>query len=124
MPIIEDHDESVELGEWVIEDALNQIRIWRKMGIDLVISVNISARQILQADFVNKLSNILNRYPDVPAESIEEESLDWQVPSKGMLSRKEWKNPSWVKSSFDWGAQRHKDMPSQDQCLPKISFLG
>ncbi len=76
LPIIEDHDESVELGEWVIEDALNQIRIWRKMGIDLVISVNISARQILQADFVNKLSNILNRYPDVPAESIELEIVE------------------------------------------------
>jgi len=76
LPIIEDHDESVVLGEWVIEEALNQIRIWRKLGLNLIVSVNISARQILEADFVNKLSNILNKFPDVPAELIELEILE------------------------------------------------
>jgi EAL domain-containing protein (putative c-di-GMP-specific phosphodiesterase class I) len=45
LPTIEGRGISLEVGEWVIDTALNQISQWQSMGLNLTISVNISAYQ-------------------------------------------------------------------------------
>ncbi|MCB8748128.1 EAL domain-containing protein [Rhodoferax sp. U2-2l] len=76
LPVIEDHPLAVEVGEWVIDAALHQVALWRAAGLDLPVSVNISGRQLQQADFVARLQAILARHPDVNPTSLELEVLE------------------------------------------------
>jgi diguanylate cyclase (GGDEF)-like protein/PAS domain S-box-containing protein len=45
LPIIEDHELSVRLGDWVMNQALNQMAQWQEAGIILNVSVKVTARQ-------------------------------------------------------------------------------
>ena len=63
-------------GEWVIETALLQMRAWSAMGLDIKVSVNISANHLLEADFCARLGLTLGRYPDIDASLLELEVLE------------------------------------------------
>ncbi|MCQ8102798.1 EAL domain-containing protein [Methylomonas sp. SURF-2] len=76
LPFIETHPLSVSLGEWVISEALTQMRDWHAQGIDIVVSVNIGARQFQQSDFVERIARLLAEYPDVPPSRLELEVLE------------------------------------------------
>ena len=76
LPIIEEHPLSVEVGKWVISTALAQMATWRRHGLNMPVSVNIGARQLQQADFVDHLKAQLAAYPDVPPEALELEILE------------------------------------------------
>ena len=74
--MIEGHALAVEVGEWVIDTALTQIDAWHTAGLDLAISVNVGARQLQQADFVQRLKLILAKHPKVKPTSLELEVLE------------------------------------------------
>jgi diguanylate cyclase (GGDEF)-like protein/PAS domain S-box-containing protein len=76
LPVIENHPLSVEIGEWVIDTALNQIAVWRAEGLNIPVSVNVSARQLQQTDFVERLREILALHPDVIPSCLELEVLE------------------------------------------------
>lgn len=76
LPLIENHRLSVDVGEWVIRQALEQLSQWQRQGIDLPISVNISAMQIQQADFLARLTALLADYPQLRPHSLELEILE------------------------------------------------
>ena len=38
----------VAIGRWVLAEAFNQARVWQDAGLDLLVSVNISPRQLLE----------------------------------------------------------------------------
>lgn len=76
LPIIENHDTSIILGEWVIDTALGQIERWKKEGIDMPISVNIGALQIQQSNFSSRLSTLLKSHPKVSPSYLELEILE------------------------------------------------
>ena len=76
LPVIEDHPMSIELGEWVIHSALTQRAHWQSAGLDIPVSVNISARQLQQSDFVLRLGEILAMHPDVRPGDLELEVLE------------------------------------------------
>ncbi|WP_371195942.1 EAL domain-containing protein [Glaciecola sp. SC05] len=76
LPVIEGHSISLELGEWVIDTALSQIANWQSMGVSLPTSVNISAYQIQQDNFTNRLATLLAAHPDVSPSSLELEILE------------------------------------------------
>ena len=76
LPEIEGHYLSVELGEWVIETALQQIEELERLGFTLGISVNIDGLQLQQADFVAKLKRALLRHPTVKPALLEIEILE------------------------------------------------
>ncbi|GAC13074.1 bifunctional diguanylate cyclase/phosphodiesterase [Aliiglaciecola lipolytica] len=76
LPIIEGHEVSLRLGEWVIKTALDQIIEWRKVGINLPISVNISAHQLQQDNFTSRLATILGDYSEVEPNCLELEILE------------------------------------------------
>ena len=46
----------VEIGEWVFRAASRQVASWRRAGIDIDVSVNVSPRQIEQANFLDLVS--------------------------------------------------------------------
>ena len=76
LPLIEDHELSIEVGEWVLDTALSQISQWQSSGIDLPVSVNISPYQLTQENFPDRLALILARYPDVDPHCLELEILE------------------------------------------------
>ena len=76
LPVIEDHPLSVELGEWVIENALTQMEEWQGVGFDLPVSVNLSPLELQQPDFADRLRARLAAHPKVKASSLEFEVLE------------------------------------------------
>jgi len=65
LPLIEDHQLAVEIGEWVIDTALNQMELWRASGLNISVSVNVGARQLQQADFVSRLRDNMLAHPTI-----------------------------------------------------------
>lgn len=52
LPVAETHDIIVAIDQWVLEAVLRQLKIWHAAGLDLVVSVNISARDLQRDDFL------------------------------------------------------------------------
>ncbi|GAB2683559.1 bifunctional diguanylate cyclase/phosphodiesterase [Aliiglaciecola aliphaticivorans] len=76
LPLIEGHSISLKVGEWVIENALSQLHQWRKIGLDVPISVNISAYQLQQSNFTSRLATLLSAHPKVNPNRLELEILE------------------------------------------------
>jgi diguanylate cyclase (GGDEF)-like protein/PAS domain S-box-containing protein len=76
IPTIEGHALSLDIGEWVIDTALSQINHWKSIGMTLTISVNISAYQLQQTNFVTRLSILLAAHPDVSPQDLSLEVLE------------------------------------------------
>lgn len=76
LPFIESHELIIAVGDWVLEQAIEQIQQWQQQGLSLQVSVNVSARQIQHNDFIEKLKNLLAVYPDMPPHWLELELLE------------------------------------------------
>lgn len=76
LPAIEEQPISINLGEWVIATALQQISAWQVMGLHFPVSVNIGARQLQDAGFVGTLTALLAAQPDVAPHCLELEVLE------------------------------------------------
>lgn len=58
LPLME-HDEAIiEMGEFVLREAIKQMNIWAQMGIALPVSVNIAAKHLRRSNFFESLSSI------------------------------------------------------------------
>ncbi|GGY77604.1 hypothetical protein GCM10011613_22730 [Cellvibrio zantedeschiae] len=76
LPIIEEHSFSIDLGDWVINQALFQMSEWRSQGLNLPVSVNVGAFQLQKGHFVDRLRQQLAAHSDVPPENLELEILE------------------------------------------------
>ncbi|MGR2738963.1 putative bifunctional diguanylate cyclase/phosphodiesterase [Billgrantia sp. Q4P2] len=65
LPTIQQHPLAIDLGEWVLAQALGQFEAWASIGIRLPVSVNIDAIHLQQADFVERLRAEIVRHPSV-----------------------------------------------------------
>ena len=62
IPIAEETGLIVPLGEWILRESCRQVREWQRRfpaNGDLTISVNLSCKQFMQFDLVERISNIL-----------------------------------------------------------------
>ncbi len=66
----------LELGEWVIDQALRQAEQWRQQGLAIPVAVNVAARQLQQADFAERLKRLLARRQAPPRDALELEVLE------------------------------------------------
>jgi diguanylate cyclase (GGDEF)-like protein/PAS domain S-box-containing protein len=73
---IENHAFSIDVGEWVIATALQQMAQWQAHALHLPVSVNIGARQLQQPQFSTRLAELLARFPSVAPHSLELEILE------------------------------------------------
>lgn len=76
LPAIENSELDIEIGEWVIASALRQMEIWRAAGLDIEVSVNISAYHLESPHFVDKLQQRLLQHPDLPTNRLQIEVLE------------------------------------------------
>ncbi|MES2743549.1 MAG: EAL domain-containing protein [Pseudomonadota bacterium] len=76
LPLVEHTDLIIDIGEWVLRQALAQMQLWSRAGRRWVVSVNIAARHFQMPDFVPRLTHILSAYPDAEAAMLELEILE------------------------------------------------
>ena len=76
LPVTENNDFSIKLGDWVIGEALRQADAWHHQGLHLSISINIAARHLSLPDFTARLGLMLSLHPTLPHGRIELEILE------------------------------------------------
>lgn len=63
IPLAEETGLINPIGDWVIEEACRQLAAWRDEGIRVVpIALNVSAPQLMQSGFAERLIGIISRY--------------------------------------------------------------
>lgn len=60
IPLAEENGFIVEIGEWVLKEAVNQQVKWKEKGLDIKISINIATKQLLDRNFEYKLTTLLH----------------------------------------------------------------
>jgi len=70
IPMAEASGLIIPIGAWVLRTACRQLSTWLEQGFDLVMAVNISARQFQQHGFVDQVEQIL-RETGLPAQRLE-----------------------------------------------------
>ncbi|MGN7998846.1 putative bifunctional diguanylate cyclase/phosphodiesterase [Sphingomonas sp. 22176] len=55
IPIIEQTALARPATQWVLEHALDQLAVWQAAGLDLTLSVNISAANLMEADLIQRI---------------------------------------------------------------------
>ncbi len=73
IPLAEENGFIVELGYWVLEEALAQQIRWKEKGLDLAISINIATSQLLDPAFESKLVSVLKQSKTDPVK------LDFEI---------------------------------------------
>ncbi|MBA6411836.1 EAL domain-containing protein [Parahaliea sp. F7430] len=76
LPFIEGHSLMETLGDWVLREALAQAAKWHQAGLEIPVSVNISARQLHQLDLAGRIEELLKLYPELPSGRLELEVLE------------------------------------------------
>lgn len=62
IPLAEETGQIAEIGNWVVKTACKQLAEWRLQGIELPVSVNVSAVQLKSDQFVEQLNRCLDKY--------------------------------------------------------------
>jgi len=60
IPLAEENGFINELGWWVLKDAIRQQNVWREKGMDIPISINVSAKQLLEENFIEQFKKLLD----------------------------------------------------------------
>lgn len=76
LPVIDGQAADIVLGEWVINAVLKQMKAWREAGLDISVSVNISAYHLQQDRFVSRLTSLLAEHPEIDPTHLELEILE------------------------------------------------
>lgn len=76
LPIIEGCELGIQVGDWVINQALKQTVTWQQQGIFLEVSVNIACYHLISSAFLTQLKNALASYPDFNAKYLQLEILE------------------------------------------------
>ena len=62
IPLAEESGYILTLGAWVLDQSVQQAKRWQQAAREVVVSVNVSALQFQQADFVDLVTQVLVRH--------------------------------------------------------------
>jgi EAL domain-containing protein (putative c-di-GMP-specific phosphodiesterase class I) len=68
--VAEDSGFIIAIGDWVLSQAVRQAAAWRAQGLAVPVSINVSALQFQQADFVDRVAGVLREH-GLPPELLE-----------------------------------------------------
>ncbi|SFD92720.1 sensor domain-containing protein [Massilia yuzhufengensis] len=84
IPVAEETGLIVPLGEWVIDEACGALKAMRALGMDdFVIAVNLSARQLRQRQFAERLGETLRRH------GVDPRNLELEVTESQLMEQPE-----------------------------------
>lgn len=76
LPLVEETDLIIDIGEWVMDQVLSQLDQWRQAGHEWPVSINIAARHFQRTDFVERLANVLARHSRVAPRMLDLEIVE------------------------------------------------
>jgi len=76
LPIIAETELEIQLGEWVIEQALSQLSLWQAQDLNLEMSVNIASHHLQSSSFTKHLQATLIKQPTIVPEQLQLEILE------------------------------------------------
>ncbi|MFZ6771733.1 sensor domain-containing protein [Undibacterium sp. SXout7W] len=62
IPVAEASGVIVQIGQWVLQTAIRQAALWKQQGYVLRVSINVSALQFQQANFVDSVAEALSMH--------------------------------------------------------------
>ena len=62
LPLIENTGLSISVGNWVMQRGIEQLGQWLRMGLDITVSINVSARHLQEPMFAQHLAGLLSRH--------------------------------------------------------------
>jgi len=80
VPLLEQTNQIVEVGAWVIEEVCRQKAQWRSAGIDLTVAINISARQFELDGFIDSIVEPIQRW------GLDFEGFDLEITESLLIS--------------------------------------
>ena len=78
LPIAEENGTIIAIGQWVLDRALGDLKSWQDQGLDLTLSVNISARQLQHQELAAETLKCLERH------GIEPKKLRLEIPETAL----------------------------------------
>ena len=79
LPIAEENGTIIPIGRWVLERALADLRAWRDRGVDITLSINLSARQLQQPELADSVRNAL------AAHGVAARGLRFEIPETALM---------------------------------------
>lgn len=76
LPTVTGTELEIELGNWVIDQAWQQLYLWHQQGLKIEISVNISAYHLLWPGFISHLETVLAKHPQITSRHLQLEILE------------------------------------------------
>lgn len=76
LPVIEGSRLEVDVGNWILEEAIAQLAMWNQAGLNLEVSINVSSNHLQNPLFINTLDAILSRHKEVDSRQIQIEILE------------------------------------------------
>jgi len=76
LPLIDGSELECQIGDWVIDNALNQLNLWHNQEHKLEVSVNISSAHLQSPSFFTQLEQALAKHPQVDSKYIQLEILE------------------------------------------------
>jgi len=79
LPDIEESDLEIRIGNWVMEAAIKQLKLWNLQNIQLEVSINISPFHLYWHGFFEQLNKTLAQYPEALSHQLQLEILESSV---------------------------------------------
>ena len=70
IPVAEETGFIIAIGDWVLQEAVRQAARWRADGLAMQVSINVSALQFQQSDFIDRVAAVL-RAQQLPGSLLE-----------------------------------------------------
>jgi len=76
LPLIDNTELEIKVGNWVINQALSQLDAWNQQGIQIEVSINIASHHLLSETFFTELESALVKYSSVDSQCLQLEILE------------------------------------------------
>jgi diguanylate cyclase (GGDEF)-like protein/PAS domain S-box-containing protein len=76
LPFVDGTSLEIKIGEWVINEAIQQLDLWQQQGVNIEVSVNISSNHLLSSTFVEVLEKCLAKHSSINAQYLQLEILE------------------------------------------------
>ncbi|WP_438969690.1 EAL domain-containing protein [Methylophaga sp.] len=76
LPIIEDNELEIVVGNWVLQTAMKQLQIWHDKGYTLEVSVNVASSHLQSTHFIDDVEAALAAHPSVDSRCLQLEIVE------------------------------------------------
>ncbi len=80
LPLAEENGTIIPIGQWVLDRTLEDVKAWQEVGIDLTVSVNLSARQLQHPALADQV------FAALQAHGLPAKKLRFEIPETALMA--------------------------------------